>query len=473
MSNYKVKSSFEDWSPDVSSLADRLLIGPQRELLEKVQNLNNRYALNLNITRTYRWSPGYMVKIKEFIVNRYIETHMNRKISTFFNQIDNKQWIYSNLKRQLNDIDNKMSEKRRVRSVFQDNTNLIEDRWEIFHKILTGNLIKCKLAFDDIRIKVEIVENDVGQEHISITWYFPPGDMNIFVGQQAFPITMGRVEINCMFKLDTIVMNLCGDRTTFTEDSEGNESINMDNVTGGNSYNIFCGWYDERYTSNCTDHELKHPFISAWNSIIRVMDGESFKNICLGDLSGRIWNELQRFDFVAMTLTLMQWNSTYNSRNTRPLNNITNSFWGLPKRVNHPDFIAVYGDDPTNCGYKDRNGEMDPGDWSAEYCEDIDCALKDRCNHYLTVMGEPLVDRNVPIEEVFPDMEVEANMVREEETLEEYRRIAEENGDLDSPDLPLDPDELEEMHVPVVGEEAVIAWAAQNGGNLINIRGEQ
>ena len=56
---FDVKDSFQNWNPNIQSLADRLLIGPQRELLEKVQRLNNRFGLGLNITRTYRWSPGY------------------------------------------------------------------------------------------------------------------------------------------------------------------------------------------------------------------------------------------------------------------------------------------------------------------------------------------------------------------------------------------------------------------------------
>ena len=89
---YRVKENFIDWNPNIQSLADRLLIGPQRELLEQVQRLNNRFGLGLNITRTYRWSPGYMVEIKEWMTRRYLELHMKRKISTFFNQIDQKTW---------------------------------------------------------------------------------------------------------------------------------------------------------------------------------------------------------------------------------------------------------------------------------------------------------------------------------------------------------------------------------------------
>lgn len=64
MHSYNTISDFENWNPHIQSLADRLLIGPQRELLEKVQRLNNRYNLGINVTRTYRWSQVIWIKLK-------------------------------------------------------------------------------------------------------------------------------------------------------------------------------------------------------------------------------------------------------------------------------------------------------------------------------------------------------------------------------------------------------------------------
>ena len=84
-----------------------------------------------------------------------------------------------------------------------------------------------------------------------------------------------------------------------------------------------------------------------------------------------------------MTLTLLQWNTTYNSRNTRPLNNVKQSFWGLPERVNHPDFIAVYGNDPANCQYP--NFDVGYDEQETEYCNAVGCALRNSCNFYQLV----------------------------------------------------------------------------------------
>lgn len=78
------------------------------------------------------------------MVNRYIQVGMKRKISTFFNQIDQKEWHYNALKRDLNQIDDIMANKRRIRAVFQDNSDLIADRWEIFYEIIVRESKKSK-----------------------------------------------------------------------------------------------------------------------------------------------------------------------------------------------------------------------------------------------------------------------------------------------------------------------------------------
>ena len=320
---FEVKDSFQNWNPNIQSLADRLLIGPQRELLEKVQRLNTRFGLGLNITRTYRWSPGYMDKIKDWMMNRYVEVHMKRKISTFFNQIHQKTWAFDDLKKTLNQIDDKMAEKRRMRAVFQDNSDLIEDRWEIFHRILTQKHEIVRESLPNINLQIEVVEDlDSLEEHLSFTWYLPAGDMNLFIGRTAYPIKMGKVEVNLMIKVDKLVMALCSDQTVFSVGEDGIDSIKLSTLESGAHYNRFKAWFERVYPSNNEDYRLQHPFISNYYRGDRRIDGEDFHGTCLGDLQGRIWSEFLTLDLLGMTLTLMQWNTTYNSVNTRPLNNI-------------------------------------------------------------------------------------------------------------------------------------------------------
>ena len=50
-------SEARDWSPNITNLNEQLLLGPQREILELIQEINRRWTLDLNATKTYRWGP--------------------------------------------------------------------------------------------------------------------------------------------------------------------------------------------------------------------------------------------------------------------------------------------------------------------------------------------------------------------------------------------------------------------------------
>ena len=131
-----ITEELKKWKPNIADISDRLIMGPQRDALERVASINNRYGLSLGITKTYRWSPGYMDQIKEYMANRHLEPHMKRKISTYFNQIDNKAWMYSNFRDGLNRLDDILHEMRARKQVFQDNSELVERVWSAVSKIL-------------------------------------------------------------------------------------------------------------------------------------------------------------------------------------------------------------------------------------------------------------------------------------------------------------------------------------------------
>ena len=138
-----ITDELKNWKPNIADIADRLIMGPQRDALEKVEQINNIYGLSLGITRTYRWSPGYMIQIKEWMDKQYIEPQKKRKISTFFNQIDNKQWTYTNFRDKLNILESTLTEMRSRRQTFQDNSEIIELTWNAIidklNKEVNGN----------------------------------------------------------------------------------------------------------------------------------------------------------------------------------------------------------------------------------------------------------------------------------------------------------------------------------------------
>lgn len=393
-SRYSTVDSFENWNPNIQSLADRLLIGPQRELLERISNLNNRYGLNLNATRTYRWSPGYMDQIKDFMVDKYLQKHMKRKISTFFKQIDDKSWMLNSFSRELNRIDDAMAEKRRTRAVFQDNSDIIEDRWEILHKIIVKETKKVTDTMEHLQFHVEIIESEHHKLTLSLTWAFPEMDMNIFVGQEYFPVEMGKVEVNITFDIDDLVTQLCNDGMVqfVTLGDDENCGVRFTNLSRGSSYGRIAAWYEPKYIGGHS--RLHHPFISAYANDLRHIDGNGFTSTCLGDLTGRIWSELSEMDLLGATLTLQQWLTTFNARDTRPLNNVRQTFWGLPERLDNDTFLNVYPMSANECGYPDRdatryeNREDAIADgYDIDYCNTINCGLKQQCDYYKFING--------------------------------------------------------------------------------------
>jgi len=140
METLLLTKKLKEWKPNIAEISDRLIMGPQRDALERLQQINNRYGLSLGITKTYRWSAGYMDQIKDYMATKHLEPHMKRKISTYFNQIDNKQWNYHNLRDNLNRLDGILNNMRARRQVFQDNGELVERVWNSVLGVLKDEL---------------------------------------------------------------------------------------------------------------------------------------------------------------------------------------------------------------------------------------------------------------------------------------------------------------------------------------------
>ena len=140
METIVMDSELRNWQLNTASAAERLIMGPQRDALEQVKAINDRYGLNLGITRTYRWSPGYMDQIKNYMANDYLQPHMKRKISTYFNQIDQKSWTYQDFRDKLNKLESTLFSMRARKQVFQDNGEIVERVWNAFMEKMNNEL---------------------------------------------------------------------------------------------------------------------------------------------------------------------------------------------------------------------------------------------------------------------------------------------------------------------------------------------
>ena len=453
MSNkiYKHICPFEEWRPDIENLSETLLLGPQAEILQLVESINQSFGLNLGITKTYRWSPGYMDQIKDYMVHDYVQIGMKRKISTFFNMIDQKGWKYSRFRKLLNELDDKMSRRRQDHAVFQDNSDILEEKIRIFNERIASQLIQANQSFNESGVRVSaafyekgfmIEGDDRTEDAFCIKVTLPASTMNVFVGREPYPIDISSCEIYLQIPYKELIYKLCSSTSTITEDTF---LLNGFDATMGHTFGVYYPMWSVNNGGNLT-----HPYIGSanrWSGSI-IQHGEREENagsVCFGDLLDNVQNAMRRMDLVSLCATLIGWHSSFHVGRTHPLNGIKHSFMGLPKNCDTVEFTNALTVSVENC----RNNSTASDLWSKDYCDYIDCAFKKTCTLYSFTndnLGD-LIEQSILEEEIV-----------EEEGFQQYsdvdpgwERIQEDN---ETP------------------EERVIRWASEHGG-AINIGGRE
>ena len=492
-------SEARDWSPNITNLNEQLLLGPQREILEIIEGINTRWGLDLNATRTYRWGPGYMDKIKKWYRDHYVEEHMKRKISTFFNKISEKSWSVKELEKKLRLVDEKMATRRSNGAVFQDNSELLEERLGILSERVESQLNEANKQFNSSGIHINAslyrYENTGRYDAITKNEYvicvsLPAGKMNLFVGNNPYQVDIGASILWFRMDLMKLIYAICHERSTIVNDS----TFEFNYTPYAEHGNRTVGHYFREWDENSPGRELRHPYISgksSWNQLL-VNDDLDASHVCLGELAGSIDSQLKKLDLVSLCATLMLWNSTFHVGRTHPLNQLHSVFWGISPENNVDEFKnAVNRADSSTCRHNriDEDGEYEI---NTMYCDDIQCVFRDSCNTYKVGTGtdqepaavsltrEIVENHERPARDYAAEYQAEMEVAVEEtirqrqrvDVDEVVRRIEEiRDGESVFSDI-ADPDVdegyrriQEDNETP---EERVIRWAAENGG-AINI----
>ena len=89
-----------------STMSNRIAIGPQAEVIERLNTLNTKWGTDFTVTKTFRWSPGVYDKIKELMMKEFLGWHKrSNSVYSFFNKIDNNYHLKKTIGRDLNAID--------------------------------------------------------------------------------------------------------------------------------------------------------------------------------------------------------------------------------------------------------------------------------------------------------------------------------------------------------------------------------
>ena len=480
MQTLTLGNKIKSWTPNIANIADRLIMGPQREVLQKVQNINQRYGLSLGITRTYRWSPGYMDQIKDYMANKYLEPHMKRKMSTYFNQIDNKQWNYTNLRDSLNFLDNSLYEMRRRNATFQNNTDICEKVLTKFIDIINKSVDRGCGYYDAYISNAQSLNgyNTYNAEMVTFVFYLPDTTMNYYIGKESYSIPIYAATLYYSMPLDELVYKMSSDLNWIEDD---NSRIIDRSASYTTSYrNGFAhqwkGSYHRKYVNDgirtrYATGQLLHPYISQeeYNnrSNHQVTDGEIVNSVaycCLGQLGDEIADDLLYLRLGNIYSKLLSWHTVFDAINTRPMNQINSLFWGRHKSMDET-FSNTVPTAAINCRLNNTNDVSGPKD----YCDEIQCLNRDNCNYYGTIEdGGEVADRDGEVrrdpqgreirDSLDSDMLAEAIMVSEDDRQWNPEEIVAENN-IHGGELPDEPQDG-----GLTMEEQVIRWAAQRGG---------
>ena len=117
----------QNYNPNLTEIAERVLLGPQADILEKINQFNSYYQTDLKCTKTFRWSPGVSQQIKEAYERFILRWDMKYSgVEQFFKRIENRDYTHKGMARTLNDINSTMTRLRRDGLSMQDNADIVK-----------------------------------------------------------------------------------------------------------------------------------------------------------------------------------------------------------------------------------------------------------------------------------------------------------------------------------------------------------
>ena len=142
--------NINDFKPDIETLNQNIHLGPQADILERIEEFNekhigytrSRYNLRTNtkklgITKKYYWKPGAYDSIRECIITYNELNKKSNSISKFINRArENSPYRLWELYNDIADIESILMSYRIRGMVMQDNTEDIIKAWDFIKEHL-------------------------------------------------------------------------------------------------------------------------------------------------------------------------------------------------------------------------------------------------------------------------------------------------------------------------------------------------
>tara|TARA_X000001382_G_C3176083_1_gene181017 strand:- start:1440 stop:3218 length:1779 start_codon:yes stop_codon:yes gene_type:complete len=143
-----MKIEIEDRIPNYKEVSDTVRLGPQKEILDDLDFINNRWMLTnwcygnrselkplepLHVTKTFRWGAGYKQKILDCIDTRFHQYNKpSGSIQTMFSRASNADWYKNQFVEKVLDLDSKLKRLRANSVAFHSNEDVLQEVYEKF-----------------------------------------------------------------------------------------------------------------------------------------------------------------------------------------------------------------------------------------------------------------------------------------------------------------------------------------------------
>ncbi len=359
---------------DVEDMAQHIYFGPQAEIMEKLNNFNERYNAGLGITKTFRWSPGTYDKVAELMIRKI---GFKRRASGMHNYLSRENYWWESgrfgIQQDLRDMDSLMYRLRGQRVSWLDDPAVLVERKELFKNYLCekfDQFLDITNNTDKIQVLNVTLEDDGSQTtrslRLRVNLVLSPGEIQVYhvIGDrdttepthvQTLPVDMDLLMRIDIYPLQEMVRHTDYNRPNFNIYTYGRAES-----------------YDERGI-------LRFPYLS--RTTRNWQQPQGWGTVCYGDDSSDIDSALRRFELPAYGLLLMNWMNRY-TQNTNPYNNIKTLYHGEPKWLTD-DYRAIFGTNRWDeCDYQPSGHD--------DYCDENECALRHTCEIYKAAHPEPI-----------------------------------------------------------------------------------
>ena len=339
---------------------NNIYIGPQGTLLEAINSVNERYRLNIGVTKNFTFKPGVYADIKKAYTNHVLRFDMRpRGLQSIFNRIDDYRWRAQGFKASLTNIELQMLNLRSTGMVWQDNTEQLGDELDRAKSIVNKSLRVCKEMFPNITVLPRILLHNRGDGRTG--GYRHNGEREIF------PNNVHDTE-NTTATTDPILVfyihikNLAMKIHYITPDG-----VNSQNTIDIGDVVVASGTYlyplisrnwgrDEPRTdaNNVRNHVYfleainiesfginRHPYISSSTDKYSWETGNyqgHNLSICTGNMGPELKNSIVNLQVEAHIMHMYNWLSNYYIPQTNPLNR----FWMMKMMGNDRSIEDIY-----------------------------------------------------------------------------------------------------------------------------------